>query len=193
MPADAILVLDELATLLEESRIPFVVVGSLASGSWGEPRSTHDVDVLIQVDADRVETLVALLRRSSYADIESARDALREARAFNVILLEHYQKIDLLVTGPGVLDVAQLESRVLRPLAPDFRREFPVTAPELIVLRKLDWCRKGEMVSERQWRDVLAVLRVQSTRPDSALMDRLAGQAGLSELLQRARREARGS
>lgn len=192
MPTDAVLVLDQLATLLEGLAVPFVVGGSLASGSWGEPRSTHDVDVLIRLESDRIEPLVAALKPSFYVDIESVRDALREARAFNVIHMGRYQKIDLFVAGPSALDVAQLESPVPRRLAPDFERAFPVTAPELIVLRKLDWYRKGDMVSERQWRDVLAVLRVQAGRLNAELMNGLASQVGLTELLGRARAEATG-
>jgi hypothetical protein len=193
VPSDAVLVLDELANLLEGLRIPFVVGGSLASGSWGEPRSTHDVDVLIRLDGDRVELLVSELRPSFYVDLESVRDAVREARAFNVIHLGRYQKIDLFVAGPDALDVAQLESPIHKQIAPDLVRRFPVTAPELIVLRKLDGYCKGGMASERQWRDVLAVLRVQSGRLDAQLMDRLAGRSGLTKLLVSARRAAYGA
>ena len=43
-------------------------------------------------------------------------------------------------------------------LSADAERPFPVTAPEIVVVRKLDWFRKGGRASDRQWRDVLAVL-----------------------------------
>lgn len=61
-----------------------------------------------------------------------------------------------------------------------------VTAPENLVLRRLDWFRRGGGVSDRQWRDVLGVLKVQATTIDLAYLRTEAGQVGLSDLLERA-------
>jgi hypothetical protein len=48
----------------------------------------------------------------------------------------------------------------------------------------------GGRVSDRQWRDVLGVLKVQGARLDLAYMKRAAATLGLSELLARARSES---
>jgi len=96
------------------------------------------------------------------------------------------------VAGPGALDTAQLEQPVRRKLSPDSGRLYPVTAPEIVVLRKLDWYRKTGETSDRQWRDVQAVLRVQGHRLDLAGMRLLAEKTGLTALLERAVTEARG-
>jgi len=192
MPSDALVVLDELAGILERLGLRYAVGGSLASGAWSEPRSTHDVDLLVDLPAERIPELHAALRERFYVDEGSMRSAVQEHRAFNVIHLGLYQKVDLFVAGPGALDTAQLEGPVLRRLSGDSARLYPVTSPEIVVLRKLDWYRKTGETSERQWRDVQAVLRVQGGRLDLARMRSLSAETGLAVLLDRAVAEASG-
>lgn len=190
MPSDALVVLGVLADILERLGLRYAVGGSLASGAWSEPRSTHDVDVLVDLPAGRIPELHAALRDRFYVDEGSMRSAVQDKRAFNVIHLGLYQKIDLFVAGSGALDTAQLDGPVLRSLSPDSERLYPVTAPEIVVLRKLDWYRQTGEASDRQWRDVQAVLRVQGTRLDLAKMRTLAKVADLAALLERAAAEA---
>ena len=65
-----------------------------------------------------------------------------------------------------------------------------VTSPEVIVLRKVDWYRRGGGASEHQWRDVLGVLKVQGSRLDTTYLRDMARELGLDALLERALAEA---
>ena len=192
MTSEPLAALDELAEVLDRLRIPFVVGGSLASGAWGEPRSTHDVDILVQLGPESISPLVDALAGRFYVDEGAVADAVSGAAAFNVIHLKQFQKIDVFVAGFGPLDQAQLARPALRPLSPGSPRSYPVTAPEIVVLRKLDWYRRGGEVSDRQWRDVLAVLRVQRGRLDLGAMEELAAAERLQDLLRRALADAYG-
>ena len=192
MPSDALVALGELADVLERLGLRFAVGGSLARGAWSEPRSTHDVDVLIALPAGRIPDLHIALQDRFYVDEGSMRAAEGNHSAFNIIHLGLFQKIDLFVAGPGALDTAQLEQPVRRKLSPDSDRLYPVTAPEIVVLRKLDWYRKTGETSDRQWRDVQAVLRVQGERLDFPRMRSLAEATELETLLDRAVSEAWG-
>jgi hypothetical protein len=58
------------------------------------------------------------------------------------------------------------------------------------VLTKLEWYRKGDEVSDRQWRDVQGVLKVQRERLDLPYMHRWAPELGVADLLERALRDA---
>ena len=62
--------------------------------------------------------------------------------------------------------------------------------PEDTVLRKLLWYREGAGVSDRQWRDVIGVLRHSAMLLDSSYLDHWARELALDDLLGRARREA---
>ena len=65
-----------------------------------------------------------------------------------------------------------------------------ITSAEDVVLRKLRWFDDGGQVSDRQWRDILGVLRTQAGRLDDAYLDSTAREVGLADLLERARRDA---
>jgi hypothetical protein len=64
-------------------------------------------------------------------------------------------------------------------------RPFYVKSPEDLILRKLLWYRAGGETSERQWNDVLGILKVQEDRLDSTYLRQWAAQLGLTDLLER--------
>lgn len=71
------------------------------------------------------------------------------------------------------------------------QREFRFATPEDIVLNKLDRFRKGGETSERQWADILGVLRIQGARLDLAYMHAWASAIQVDDLLTRALADVR--
>ena len=59
-------------------------------------------------------------------------------------------------------------------------------SPEDTVLRKLLWYRAGGEESAKQWRDVVAVLRISGPVLDLPYMERWAVELGIDDLLRRA-------
>jgi hypothetical protein len=117
------------------------------------------------------------------------RDAIRRHSSFNVIHLETMFKVDLFVAKPRPFDRSQLARRQLHVLSEDPECHAYITSAEDIVLSKLEWYQMSSGVSDRQWRDVLGVLKVQGERLDHTYMHRMATELGVSDLLERALRE----
>jgi hypothetical protein len=176
--------------MLDELGIAYVLGGSLASSLVGEPRATADIDLAIRIDLDQVSALVGALSRDFYISEEAVKDAVRRGTSFNAVHLESVTKVDLFVLGDDVLDRRQLERRVRVLVTEDPPQQLWIGSAEDQILRKLAWYRAGGQVSDRQWRDVIGILAVQSGRLDLEELRTAAEELGLSDLVERAIAEA---
>jgi hypothetical protein len=127
--------------ILDALGIPWVLGGSMASPIVGEPRSTMDIDVAIQVDVGRVPDLVAEVASDYYVSEAMALDAVERHSSFNLIHFNTGMKIDLFPLSDDLLDVRQLRRRERFEVAPGI--ELWVGAADDQVLRKLRWFRMG--------------------------------------------------
>jgi hypothetical protein len=170
--------------LLDSIEVPWVLGGSLASSLVGEPRSTVDVDIAVHLAGGDLEQLITLIEPDYYVSLDMARDAVDRGSSFNLLHHETGMKIDLFALGEDLLDRRQLERRMLVRL--DSGDEIWVGSAEDQILRKLSWYRMGGEVSDRQWRDVLSIIRIQGSRLDRADVLDTAAQAGLEDLAEHA-------
>jgi len=190
VPSDPIRVLLQVAELLDRIGTPYLLGGSLASSMLGEPRSTVDIDLAIVLRSVDVPALVAGLGSEFYVDEGAMRNAVERRSSFNAIHQPTILKVDFFVLGDAPFDRAQLEGRRLSPALEESGRRVFVSSPEDLILRKLDWYRQGGGVSDRQWRDVLGVLKVQGERLDLAHLRHWAAVLEIADLLERALSES---
>ncbi len=178
------------ADVLDRLGVPYLVGGSLASSLHGIPRATQDVDLVADLAEEAVSGFVAALEGDFYVDEGMVREAVRRRASFNVIEFETMFKLDVFVVGRDVVTRTEMVRRQTVPVGEEAGQTLVVASAEDIILQKLAWYRLGGGVSERQWLDVLGVLKVQGPRLDGHYLHETAERMAVTDLLERALREA---
>lgn len=175
---------------LEQLGIAYAVGGSLASSIHGVMRSTLDVDIVADLSLSHIQPLVAALSKEFYADEEMIRDAIERKNSFNLIHFDTAFKVDIFVRKLRAYDQIQLKRRRTVVIATDPEQTVYVVSPEDIILAKLEWYRLGGEVSDRQWRDILGVLKTLEGELDMNYLQQWAVEIEVVDLLKRALKEA---
>jgi len=172
--------------------IPYEIGGSVASSACGIPRTTLDVDLVTELRPDHVDALVAAVQQEYYVDACAVREAIDHHACFNLIHLETMLKVDVFILKSRRYDQEAFQRRKkdLLGVAPD-SDEFYFASPEDVVLNKLEWFRMGNRVSERQWMDVMGVIKVQGDVLDVEYLRKWAKDLEVADLLEDALHEAR--
>ena len=122
------------------------------------------------------------MSREYYVDADAMRLAVRSGASFNAVQFASSIKVDFFVAGDDPFEAERLGSRQ--------RIEMPnavlyVDTAEHTLLRKLEWYRRGGEASDRQWRDVRAIARIQGDRLDRDRLAFWADRLGVMDLLER--------
>jgi len=175
---------------LEGLGIPYYIGGSIASGVHGVYRATADMDIVADMREDQVDPFVRLLPATLYADDHMIRDAIRHRSSFNVLDSESGFKVDVFISKGRPFERSQFERRTAVPLTALGERTIYVSSAEGTVLAKLEWYRKGGEISDRQWTDILSILKVKAADTDLAYLRHWAPIIGVADLLERALNDA---
>jgi hypothetical protein len=105
--------LERLTGALDQAGVPYMIAGSVASTYYSAPRTTQEVDLVVELDGARLRSLLASLPEDElYYSPEAAHDALRRRSMFNVIDLATGWKADLIVRKGRPFSAEELRRRV---------------------------------------------------------------------------------
>jgi hypothetical protein len=170
--------------------ISYLVGGSMASAVQGVVRATIDADLVADIRLEQVQQLSEMLENEFYIDPEMIMNAILYNSSFNLIHLDTMFKVDVFILKRRPFDLNQMRRRVLQNVGDSPADQVYFSSAEDIILAKLEWFRMGGEVSERQWRDVLGVLGLQSERLDFEYLWKWSVDLGVQDLLHRALKEA---
>lgn len=145
-----------------------------------------DCNLVADIQLEHASKITSVLSKDYYVDEQMIVHAIRNSTSFNIIHLQTMFKVDVFVLKKTALAQSAFSRRreeTIR-LAPELR--VCLCSPEDLVLNKLLWFRSGGEVSERQWKDVVGVLKVQGKKLDQEYMMKWAGELGVSDLLSKA-------
>jgi hypothetical protein len=135
----------------------------MATIAYGEPRFTNDIDVVVDLPAEKVAALCAAFPEDQfYLSAAAVTEAVRRRHQFNILHPTSGLKVDVIVAGDSEFDRSRLQRGLRLPVLPD--RTVSFASPEDVILKKLVYYREGG--SEKHLRDIAGVLRVGGERLD---------------------------
>lgn len=167
----------------ERLSIDYMIGGSTASSVYGEPRTTRDVDIVVEVDGDSLRLLFESFDPATvYIDRPASNEEVSPGQMFNVIDLVGGWKVDLVIRKDRPFSAVEFSRR--RPVEL-FGSRVMVASAEDVLLAKLEWAAMAG--STRQIDDARGIVRVQGGRLDLEHLrtwsDRLGVRAVLDEVL----------
>lgn len=169
--------------------ICYYLCGSMAASYHGFYRATADADFVAAMRLVHVKPFVARLGKDFYVDAGSVMEAVKDESSFNVLHNDTLLKVDVFIMKRQPFALEQMARRSRLVAGGDVPPIFVATAEDT-VLSKLAWYRMGGEVSDRQWSDILGILKLQSEEMDKDYMKEWAKELGVVDLLHRAMGDA---
>jgi hypothetical protein len=188
--SDLVSALRPVADAFDALGVRYYLGGSVASSAHGIARASLDADLVAALEPEHVDALTARIAAAYYVPMDRLRYAVATKSSFNLIHLATMFKIDVFVSKGRPYDREAAMRAAVQAIDESAAASlFPVASPEDTVLAKLEWFRLGGESSERQWWDILGVLRVTS-EVDRSYLHRWAVALGVDDLLERALADA---
>ena len=180
----------KVTNVFENLSVPYLIAGSLASTLYGMVRTTQDSDIVAEMQLEHLQPFALALQDEFYIDEEMISDSIQHKSSFNIIHRETMFKVDVFIPHQRPF----LQSQFVRAQRQTFSFEKEVSAkfasPEDTILAKLEWYRMGGEVSDRQWRDILGVLKTRAGELDLGYLQKWAADLKIADLLKRALNES---
>lgn len=171
-----------IAKILKQLKIPYIVTGGIAVLIWGRPRFTADIDIIVELQPEKIddfEKALLGLSKAGYIDKESIRQALYRQGEFNFIDGETGVKVDFwILKEKDPFDTSRLKRKMAKNILGE-RVYF--TSPEDLILIKLKWYKQTQ--SNRHLEDVESIVKISGSKLDMKYLKQWARKLGVLGIL----------
>ncbi len=179
--------LRQVVQVLNNVGIEYMISGSLVSSLQGEPRSTHDIDIVVAIRRSAVKDLAAAFPPPDYyLAEESILEALEIQGMFNLVAVNTGDKVDFWILTNQPFDVSRFGRKYVEKV---MGMEIVVSSSEDTILAKLSWTKKSGG-SEKHFTDALRVYEVQHEILDMNYLEDWANRLGVEPLFKKLQEEA---
>ncbi|MCY7350194.1 MAG: hypothetical protein LH606_05950 [Cytophagaceae bacterium] len=146
------------AQILDANEIPYMITGSVVSSYYGEPRTTHDIDIVLELEMRLAASFADVFTPPQfYLNLASIREAVTQRSMFNLIDTTSGNKIDFWLLTFDAFDISRFGRRLRVPL---FGNDVFIASPEDAILSKLRWSKMAGG-SEKQMTDAVRIFEMQ--------------------------------
>ncbi|OGZ84532.1 MAG: hypothetical protein A2599_01415 [Candidatus Staskawiczbacteria bacterium RIFOXYD1_FULL_39_28] len=175
--------LAKIVEILEDLKIPYAITGGFAISVWGNPRSTNDIDIIVEMAEKNIKPLIkkmTAVKKSIYADEDMVRDATERKGEFNFIDPDMGVKVDFFVLANNPYNKLKIKRAILRDVSGVTKAYF--VSPEDLILSKLLWGKESNSWKQRE--DVKTVLQNSKIKLDYKYIKNWAEKQGTLEILE---------
>lgn len=191
MLEDPIWLAQKLGNIFEDLNIPYYVGGSVASSLQGEVRFTEDLDLIINLKINQVTKFINIIAQEFYLSEIAVEQALNnQTSSFNIIHLQTLEKADIFISREDNFSKSKMERRQLFYTDQNKVNKFYICSPEDTILQKILWFTMTKNESQKQWRDILGVLKLQGEKLDFDYLWYWASFLNISEIIDLAFQQA---
>jgi hypothetical protein len=165
---------------LNRTGVAYYLTGSMCSNYWGIPRSTHDLDFVVQMPMSAVPRILQEFSGDFYIEESAVRAAYQPPHQFNAIDTRSALKVDFWLPKPEPFDKEMLRRRMQVTILGE---PAWIATAEDVILHKLIWNRISP--SDRQLGDAAGVVAVQTEALDNSYLRQWAREMNLAGELER--------
>lgn len=165
--------------VLESLNIPYMITGAQASGYYGEPRFTRDIDIVADLDKEKVKDFIKFFPLDEfYCDEEMILKEISRRGQFNIIHSASGLKIDIILTKSTPFSQTEFTRRKKYLILPE--QEANLATPEDIIIKKMEFYREGG--SEKHLRDITGILKISDKIIDYDYIAKWVDKLGLNDV-----------
>lgn len=171
----------DVSNILQKLKIPYIITGGMAVLVWGRPRFTADIDIVIELKIENVDSLtkaLSMLGKANYIDKDMIKDALEYGGEFNFIHGETGVKVDFWVLHKQPFELIRMKRRIAKNI---LGKKVYFASPEDLILSKLQWYQETQ--SSRHLEDVQSIFKISGPKLDLKYLKLWAHKLNILKLL----------
>lgn len=174
---DLVAILKTVVRRLEKLKIPYVLTGGLAVSFWGSPRSTHDIDIVIDARKEDRNKIISIFKKDFYISKIAVSEAIDRRFTFNIIHLKEGLKVDFWLSKNDAFGASEFKRRLKKII---FGKGIYIISPEDLILEKLLWIK--ESWSSKHIEDIKSIIEI--SKPDLKYIQGWAEKTSTNDILE---------